>query len=85
MFSNFYYTIQITFWKASKWLIRQNIPMPAEDSMLFKSQLRIKELEEILRLKDIEIKTVRKKRFDQLEPLIILDKVKDAKGTYVQI
>ena len=81
---DYYYTLQITFWNASKWLVRQNVPMPEEDSLLFRSQLRIKELEEILRLKDIEIKSVRKKRFDQLEPLVIQDKVNHAKGTCVR-
>ena len=56
--------------------------MPAEDSLLFKSQLRIKELEEMLRMKEIEIKCVQKKRYEELEPLVILDKVNDASGPY---
>ena len=31
-------------WKASAWLIRQDVPMPSEDSLLYASQLKIREL-----------------------------------------
>lgn len=68
-----------TFWDASKWLIRQECPMPPEDSMLYKSYLRIKDLEAQLRRKDEEIKEVRVKRYEELEPEILVDKVKSAK------
>ena len=69
-----------TFWKASPWLKRMNIPMPPEDQMLFESQLKIKELESLLKMKDEEIAEVRQKRFEELEPEVIKDKVANARG-----
>ena len=38
------------------------------------------ELEDMLALKDNEIKVIRKKRYEELEPQVIIDRVKDAKG-----
>jgi hypothetical protein len=79
----FYYMLnatQKTFWKASPWLKRMNIPMPPEDQMLYESQLKIKELESLLKMKDEEIAEVRQKRFEELEPEVIKDKVANARG-----
>ena len=73
---------QLTSWKASKWLLRQNIPLPPEDTLLLKSQKRIQELEALLSMKDDEIKIIRNTRYEDLEPQVILDRVRDAKGTY---
>mmetsp|Transcript_9921 Transcript_9921/g.16330 ORF Transcript_9921/g.16330 Transcript_9921/m.16330 type:complete len:537 (-) Transcript_9921:543-2153(-) len=69
-----------TTWTVTPWLRRQNIEMPPEDQMLYDSQQRIKELEEALKAKDKEIKDVRKKRFEELEPEVIKDKVENAKS-----
>jgi len=69
-----------TSWKVSNWLIHQNIPMPQEDQMLFDSYLKIKELEQKLKDKDNEIKEIRKQRYDELEPQVLLDKVANAKN-----
>ena len=69
-----------TFWDATPWLIRQEIPMPTEDSMLYQSQQRIKELEEQLRQKELEIKVVRQKRYEELEPEVLVDRVVSAKA-----
>ena len=35
---------QVASWKVTPWLIRQDIPMPSEDSLLYASQLKIREL-----------------------------------------
>ena len=48
-----------TTWKASKWLIRQNVPMPPEDVMLYEATMKIRELELKLLEKEKEIITVR--------------------------
>lgn len=63
----------------SSWLNKQQIPMPNEDIMLHSSQLKIKELEDKLKEKDREIKDIRRKRYEELEPEVILDKVSQAK------
>eukprot|EP00607_Mallomonas_marina_P005699 CAMPEP_0182431478 /NCGR_PEP_ID=MMETSP1167-20130531/49509_1 /TAXON_ID=2988 /ORGANISM="Mallomonas Sp, Strain CCMP3275" /LENGTH=395 /DNA_ID=CAMNT_0024617863 /DNA_START=354 /DNA_END=1541 /DNA_ORIENTATION=- len=68
-----------TFWEASHWLKRQQIPLPPEDDMMYKSYLKILELEKKLQDKDEEIKQVRKARFEELEPAVIQDRVKNAK------
>lgn len=68
-----------TFWNSSKWLIKQDIPMPPEDQMLYKSQLKIKELEKKLLEKEKEIVEVRFKRYEELEPEVLKDRVKNAK------
>jgi hypothetical protein len=67
-------TTQVATWNASKWLLRQEIPMPNEDSLLVQSQQRIRELEDMLKKKDEEIKATRVKRFEELEPLVLRDK-----------
>lgn len=67
---------QVATWNASYWLLRQEIPMPNEDSLLFQSQQRIRELEAMLKKKDDEIKATRAKRFEELEPLVLRDKGK---------
>lgn len=67
-----------TSYTASKWLQRQNIAMPSEDKLLLQSQLRIKELERKLAEKEAELKKTRKKRYEELEPEVIQDKVKEA-------
>lgn len=61
-------------------------PIPIEEQLLYESQRKVAELEEkILMLeqklkeKDNEIKLVRKKRFEELEPEILLDKVANAR------
>ena len=67
-----------TFWKATPWLLKQEVPMPLEDQMLFTSYNRIKELEDALKAKDKEIKQIRKARYEELEPLVLQDRVKNA-------
>jgi tRNA uridine 5-carbamoylmethylation protein Kti12 len=54
-----------TTWNVSQWLLKQQIEMPTEDRMLYESYQKIKE--------------VRKKRFEELEPEVIRDKVQDAR------
>ena len=71
--NKFYWMInqtQQTFWKASAWLIKQEIPMPPEDEMLLKSVQKIKQLEEQLLAKENEIKAVRLQRYEELEPQV---------------
>lgn len=80
--NKFYWMInetQVTFWKSTSWLLKQEIPMPPEDEMLYQSVLRIKELEAMLKKKDDEIKGVRLQRYEELEPQILVDRVKSAK------
>ena len=67
-----------TSWKASLWLVRQEIPMPPEDMQLYTAKQKIKELESQLGKKDKEIKEVRILRFEELEPKILEDRVKNA-------
>jgi len=71
---------QQTTWNVTPWLERQEINMPPEDQMLFDSQTKIRELMAQLEAKDQEIKDIRKKRFEELEPEVIRDKVKNAKS-----
>jgi SAM domain (Sterile alpha motif) len=54
--------------------------MPNEDMMLYQSHLKIRELEEKLKAKDEEIKEVRLKRFEELEPEVLRDKVSNARA-----
>ena len=68
-----------TSWKASPWLLRQEIPMPPEDVQLYAATQKIRDLEEQLKLKEREIKNVRKLRFEELEPKVLEDRVKNAK------
>ena len=56
-----------TFWDPSPWLIKQNLQLPPEDQALYDSLSKIKELEEMLKKKDEEIKAVKQKRFEELE------------------
>ena len=67
-----------TTWKASPWLMKQDIPMPPEDVQLHEAMIKIKELEKKLKDKDKEIKDVRKQRYDELEPKVLADRVKNA-------
>lgn len=79
--SKFYWTNKqsgLTFWKASRWLTRQQIPMPYEDQMMYNQYLKIQELTKLLSQKDNEIKEVRKKRYEELEPEVLADRVKNA-------
>eukprot|EP01041_Mallomonas_annulata_P007475 gene7475-15301_t len=81
--NKFYWTIKgssQTFWEASTWLKRQEIPMNMEDDLMYKSHLRILELERKLQEKDEEIKAVRVKRYEELEPEILKDRVQNAKA-----
>lgn len=81
--SKFYWTnkrTNLTFWKASKWLARQTIPMPYEDQMLFNQYLKIQELTKLLKEKENEIKETRLKRYEELEPEVLADRVKNAKA-----
>lgn len=81
--NKFYWMVnatQQTSWKASPWLMRQEIPMPPEDQMLYNSAQKIKELEAMLKQKEKEIKDVRKKRYEELEPLVLQDRVANAKS-----
>eukprot|EP01038_Epipyxis_sp_PR26KG_P012934 gene12934-17341_t len=71
---------QKTTWKVSGWLQRQEIAMPQEDNILYESHKKIAELEELLKEKEKELKKVRKQRFEELEPLVLRDKVKNAKS-----
>lgn len=71
---------QTTSWTVSPWLLRQDIAMPPEDLAQFESKLRIRELEAQLAAKDLEIKEIRRKRFEELEPEVIRDKVENAKS-----
>ena len=73
-------TTNETTWTVSNWLYQQKIDMPPEDSMLFESQQKIRELEEKLKQKEDEIKQVRKARYEELEPDVIKDKVRNAKS-----
>jgi len=66
--------------KASKWLIKQNIPLPPEDQMLYDAQQKIRQLELALKEKEKEIKAIRKKRYEDLEPEVIKDRVTNAKA-----
>ena len=68
-----------TTWKASAWLVKQDVPMPPEDDMLYKAQQKIKELEAKLKEKESEIVEVRKKRYEELEPVVMKDRVSNAK------
>jgi len=80
--NKFYWMInatQVTFWRSTPWLLKQEIPMPPEDQMLYQSMLKIRELEEILKKKDEEIKAVRIKRYEELEPQVLVDRLKSAK------
>jgi len=81
--SKFYWTNKVsglTFWKASRWLTRQQVPMPYEDQMLYNQYLKIQELTKLLNQKENEIKEVRKKRYEELEPEVLADRVKNAKA-----
>lgn len=81
--NRFYYMdnkTQKTTWNVSKWLVKQNLPLPPEDQMLYDSTMKIKELEEKLKEKDKEIKEIRKKRYEELEPEVIKDKLANAKA-----
>lgn len=69
----------LTFWKASRWLLRQEIPMPAEDLMLYNQYIKITELTRQLKEKDHEIKQIRQARYEELEPAVLESRVKDAK------
>ena len=71
---------QKTSWKASAWLTRQDIPMPPEDQQLHAAYEKIKELETQLKTKEKEIKDVRKQRYEELEPKVLEDRVKNAKA-----
>ena len=70
----------VTSWKASPWLVKQDIPMPPEDNQLYSAMQRIKDLELALKDKEKEIKDVRKKRYDELEPKVLEDRVRNAKN-----
>lgn len=70
---------QRTFWKASPWLVRMQIPLPPEDQMLYDSQQKIRELEALLKAKEEEIVKVRAKRYEELEPEVIQDKLMNAR------
>lgn len=67
-----------TFWQASPWLQRFNLPLSPEDQALYDSVAKIKQLEKQLADKDEEIKEVRKHRYEELEPLVIADRVANA-------
>lgn len=71
---------EVTSWKASPWLVKQDIPMPPEDNQLYAAMQKIKDLEAALKDKEREIKAVRKKRYEELEPKVLEDRVKHAKN-----
>jgi hypothetical protein len=73
-----------TFWKASKWLIKYNLPLNKEDQALYDSLQQIKALELKLQQKDQEIKAIRKQRYEELEPLVIADRVANASKALVR-
>ena len=81
--NRFYWMTNIdgkTFWNATPWLKKQEIRMNPEDVMLYDQYLKIKELEEKLLIKNDEIIKVRKLRYEELEPQVIIDRVKSAKN-----
>lgn len=51
-----------TLQTVSRWLERQNVAMPKEDTLLLQAQLKIKELERQLIMKEREIKEIKQKR-----------------------
>jgi len=53
--------------------------MPPEDVMLETQATKIKELEKILKEKDAEIRRIRKATYEELEPKVLEDRVKNAK------
>ena len=69
---------ETTFWKATPWLEKQEVPMPLEDQMLHQSWTKIKDLEDQLKAKDKEIKKIRKARYEELEPEVLKDRVTNA-------
>ena len=69
----------LTFWKASAWLVKQQVPMPPEDEMLYASYLKIRDLEKALKEKDHEIRRIRKATYEELEPKVLEDRVANAK------
>lgn len=80
--SKFYWldkATETTSYTVSSWLARQEIPLPPEDQLIYEAYQKIKDLEAQLKSKDQEIKDVRKKRFEELEPEVLLDKVSNAK------
>jgi guanylate kinase len=79
-FYYFNHTTNETSWKASNWLIRQNLPLSPEDQALYDSCQKIKELEAKLQAKDQEIKDVRKKRLEELEVEVVKDKLRTVKS-----
>lgn len=69
-----------TTYNASRWLQRMNVDMPTEDKLLQQSHMRIKELERKLAEKEVEIKQIRIQRYEELEPQVIKDKIKNARN-----
>jgi len=69
-----------TFWNATRWLVKQEIDMPPEDRQLFEQYEKIRLLELALEEKDKEIKIIRKQRYEELEPNVILDRVASVKN-----
>jgi hypothetical protein len=69
-----------TSWSVSTWLRKMEIPLLPEDQMLYESQKRIKELELVLKAKDEELARVRRKRYEELEPFVIQEKLENAKA-----
>jgi FK506-binding protein 1 len=67
-----------TTWKGSSWMIKMDVPLPPEDKMLYDATQKIKLLEAKLAEKEREIVVVRKKRYEELEPEIIVDRVHNA-------
>lgn len=68
-----------TMWKVSKWLVKQEVPLPPEDKQLFDAMAKIKELEAKLKEKEKDIKQVRRQRYEELEPQVMVDRVEKAK------
>ncbi|CAE7732976.1 FKB10, partial [Symbiodinium microadriaticum] len=56
------------------------LQLPPEDQALYNSLTKIKELEEMLRRKDEEIKAVKLKRFEELEVEVVQDKLRNVKA-----
>lgn len=69
-----------TTWQPTRWLRRQEIPLSAEDQVLFNAKQQIRQLQEALQKKEEEIKEVRLQRFEELEPLVLQEKVAAARG-----
>lgn len=69
-----------TTWEVSRWLMNQKIPLSAEDEDLFAAHRKIQELQEALEKREQELRLVRQRRFEELEPEVLQEKAAAAKS-----